>query len=107
MALPAYLFDPPKKTTETAFVVVDFVNLFDTGVALSSVQVFVTRHSGEADASPQALYANHAILGTEVSVKTHDGVAGCTYKITIRATGDDTSIQDIDVLLPVVDERLG
>ncbi len=108
MTLPAYLFDPPKKTTETVFVVADFVNLLDTSVTIGSIlSVTVARHSGSADASPGSMLIGQALSGTQVSAKLSGGVAGCTYKVTFKIQASDTSTPEIDVLVPVSLERLG
>lgn len=97
-----------KLPEEKVFVDLDFTNLFDTGVSITSVQYTATRYAGTADANPSAiLNSSGSHVGMIASVLVEDGVAGCTYLIACAANGDDGSTNVIEVLLPVVDVRLG
>ena len=89
----------PKDPTEEVFLGFDFALL--TPLPGAPV-VTVAWHSGEADASPEAIKSGSAsVVGATVVQKVTGGVAGANYLLRCRVDAPDGSRYVLAGLLPV------
>ena len=83
----------PKDPEENVYVVFEFAALT---AAPSSPSVTVTRHAGEADASPSAIKSGDPIVdGSRVLQKVIDGVDGADYLI-VRGTDATVRVRAVN-----------
>jgi hypothetical protein len=98
----------PKIPNEVIYARVDFSKIFDTGVLINSATVTATRYGGTADASPSSIISGTAaVSGMIVSQLIVGGVAGTVYLLKFVANGNDGTVNDVELLLPVLAVRLG
>lgn len=89
----------PKDPAEDVFVVWNFAALTDTP---SSPVVTVTRHAGEADASPSAIVSGSpTISGTKALQLVVDGTDGTDYLMRCEVDGPDGQHWVLVGVLPV------
>ena len=89
----------PKDPGEDVFVVWEFEALTSTP---TSPVVTVTRHAGEADATPSAIVSGSpTISGTKVLQKVVDGTDGTDYSMRCEVDGPDGSHWVLVGVLPV------
>lgn len=105
---------PAKLPGESVFVDFDFTDLFNdalrSGVTISGLPV-VTISTKIGSETPALLVADGALAldGTNLiaSQKFKTGTAGVSYLLSCAAIGSNGSNQTIQLILPVVDLRLG
>ena len=99
----------PKLPSEQIFLTVDFAAILrPLNATIVSTVVTASVRSG-VDPSPADIFggASSTFLGTIVSQRVTGGIAGVSYLLNFQVTSSDTSVTSVQVLLPVVAQRLG
>jgi len=98
----------PKLVGEACFVDFDFSDLFDEDVTIASHEFSFEQYPVDADFGSDDLnMVSDNVAGMVVSAELDKGVSGVSYLLYCLATGSDGSKQGIQLVLPVVNRRIG
>ena len=92
----------PKQPAEQVTYAFEFKNRLAFGAALSSGTVAATDTSDSSDVTSTLLSSSTAtISGTQARFRVIAGTAGTTYRITLKATLDNSDILEEDALFTI------